>query len=580
MTKNRLTPFSTLALSAFLFAGCAYNPDYDKAFVSYSSGDISAAHTELSLESTDENIANSSEPLRWALGLGVLSGLCGDYPVSEKHLVRAEEKISADLRLNGEEGFLEAAKSLVSGDYEVRVQEALMVPVFRIYNSLGMRDTQGAFATAKAAENLSSAVLELNGKGVSARWDELRAEQSFELEPGKSGVYNPADEAKNDDELLAQVRALYGKGVPAAGAAANADELDSMLLDAYGEDFTIDFERGFAESVYVNPFAYWLCAAVRMNAAEERKDLEDAAALLREAVKATGKNIGFLNDELLLAENAAACADLSVAKDTVLKDQKDVTYVIYEGGHSPRVVAAPVTVKLPKAVHFIANAVVIAAGGVGVRTQGTAYFPITDPTNAPAPELEFSGGRLDTIVDYDDVLEETFRGEAALNAANAVYDLATSVVTRTLAVVATRVALEVARKNDKSGGYVTAAAEAAFTAAVVYAALPIELDKPDLRTWRLLPRTLEVAKIATPSDGELRFGEETVRVPAKGVNFVRVRKFDEYWPATVQVLPLVSSETEPAPVLRLKGRPVPEALPAQAPVGEPPSPSALVPAGE
>lgn len=514
MNKKQIVSLSAVALSAFVFAGCASGPDRDVVSKAWTVGDVKTASTELKREADDKTLLDSGD-LLWILDGGVVSGLDGDYAESDRFLGLGVDVINNGFRQEEEKDLLSslasAAKSLVSATpYEVRMQESVKVPTLRVYNALGQGDKALVFARVKELENVCEEAKEICGKRLQTKLEEAQKAREFSA-GDKNDSYDPVKETLEDEGLTAQLKAIYG------------------------EDYIPDYTGGNVMSAYVSPFSYWLCSAVRLNAAEEKEDFSRAKFELRTACEINPTS-GIFREELGLADRSEQCADVETANNTVLKDHKNITYVIYEGGLAPSVGSKPVKMKVPAAVSVLANAVSVASGGGIIPSEGTVYLPTVD-SSGDVPELSVAGGNPERVFDADDALAKALRDEAAANTLNAKIALSATVITRAASVLATRIAREAAVKN-KADSWVQAAAVAAHTAACVLTTTEIELSKPDSRTWKFLPRTIDLVKMPTPEDGMIELSGEKVAVPATGINFVRVRKVDEYWPAVVQVFPL------------------------------------------
>lgn len=512
--KRTSVLLSIAALSAFVLTGCGTGPNRDVVTKAWTVGDVKSASAELKRQADDKTLTESGD-LLWILDGGVVSGLEGDYAESDRFLALGADVINNGFRQEEEKDFLSslasAAKSLVSADpYEARMQESVKVPTLRVYNALGQGDKKLVFVRVKELENACGEAGEICGKRLHEQLE--AAQKSREFAAGdKNGTYDPVKETQEDDALTAQLKEIYG------------------------EDYVPDYAAGNAMSAYVNPFSYWLCSAVCLNAAEEKEDFERAKFALKTACE-INRTSEIFSEELDLADRAGQCESVDAAKASVLKNHANVTYVIYEGGLAPSVGAKPVKMKVPAAVSAVANAVSVAAGGGIIPSEGTVYLPVVDSSGEP-PALNVAGGSRERVFDADDALAKALRDEAAANALNAKIALSATVITRAASVLATRLAKDAAEKKD-ADAWVKAAATAAYTAARLLTTTDIELSKPDSRTWKFLPRTIDLVKMPTPASGEIEISGEKVAVPAQGVNFVRVRKVDEYWPAVVQVFPL------------------------------------------
>lgn len=528
--------FSALALSAFVFSGCGSRPDYEKVNAAWATGDVRTASLHLKKDATEKTLRDS-EDLLWILDAGIVSGLNGDYAESEVFLDIGSDVISNGFLKEEKKSVLDtltaAAKNLVSATpYEARTQEAVSVPVLQIYNALGDGDSERACARATELMNVCNDAVEINSKRIYERIEKSRERQ--EVTAGsKKGGYDPVKEVKEDKVFLA------------------------ALKEMYGNDCELDFERGRAQGVYANPFAYWLGSVIRMNAAENRDDFEIASQLMRLAYESCPCPL--FEEELRLAEACAACEDVSAARENVLNEKQNVTYVVYEGGRAPRIGAQAVKMSVPAAVSALASAASIAVGGPAIPTTGTAYMPVVE-SFGDAPEIKVAGGTPNRVFDLDYALDDALFDELEANTLSAKIALSNAAIARAVAVVGARVALDAAKQKN-ANAFVQTGLQATFVGVCAAAATEPETSKPDPRTWTFLPRSIDLFKIRTPENGVVEIFGEEISVPAQGVNLIRVRKVDEYWPALVQVFPLNAGQGAgvPAAVKRLPAPPRPDA---------------------
>lgn len=542
MKKSSLAILSALAVSAFLFPGCKPGSNEAAVRTAWHTGDLAAASSELKKSTTPEALEDATDPVLRLLDAGLVHGLTGEYARSDRFFSDAEALLK-DAYQQGEEKSLGASISGAFSDkYELSAQETLMLPVLQTYALLGGSDKGAATAAAKSVDNASKTVQEEQRKRIEARKAEAKKPIDFSF-PGSDGdpiegsqcKITPAEEAKTAVDWAE----IYG-----------------------GDDFGPDFERGAAESLFVNPFAYWLSGAMTLYRAADINDVGMAEKLFREAVIVTGEKSPFLVSELNFAHELSTANSITTAENSELfKEWENSTYVIYEGGAAPAVGCRERTVKVPPALVTVATTLVAGIGQLGstglvVPPVGKAYFPVV-ASHGNVPAISANGQPLEKLVDYDSLLRETLRADAENFASAAVLGVSLEYAKRAGALIGAGVLLQIAeQKGDK---FAMMGATAALEAAVAYAATPIELSRPDSRRWALLPRTIEVAKLKTPADGVIDISGEKVSVPAKGVNFLRVRKVDKYWPATVQVFPLDENAQGEAPVLRLPAPPRPVA---------------------
>lgn len=542
MKNSKIVSLSFLALSAFLLPGCKSGSNDAAVRAAWQTGDVATASLKLQESASPEKLEDAADPVLRILDAGLVAGLNGEYELSDRFFADADARLKEAYQQGEEKSLAGSVASVFSSEYELSAQETIMVPVFQTYALLGGSDKGAASSAAQAIDNTTRAVREAQSGRMLARREESKKSFDFSF-PGSDGEpiegsacsFSPAAEA----ETAVDWAEIYG-----------------------GDDAVPDFDRGAAEALFVNPFAYWLSGAVLLHRAADINAVNDAAALFREAVIVTGEQSPFLVSELNYAHELGKAESITTALNSNLfKEWENSTYVIYEGGTAPAIGGKAIEVKVPKPLVAVAATLVAGIGQLGgtglvVPTSGTAYLPAV-ASGGSVPEISVNGAPLEVIVDYDAVLDETLRMDAKSAVSSAVLGVSFEYVKRAGALIGAGLVMQAAAENGDK--FVMMGAEAALTAAVAYASSPIELSRPDSRRWALLPRTLEVAKIKTPADGIIDISGEEVRVPAKGVNFVRVRKVDKYWPATVQVFPLDENEQGVVPVARLSAQPRPVA---------------------
>lgn len=539
MNKFQLISFSAVALSALVFSGCSSStdPNYLAVNRGWAAGDVNAAAAELKKNATPENVANAREPLLWMLDAGLMTGLSGEYGLSLGYLEHASAQISEGFQQGEEKGLTDWAASLVSGKYEAAAQEAIMVPVLQVYGALGMNDRDKALNFVSEIAQVSKSTQEAHQKRILDKMDaatqarefNFASEDSGELNGG-SGSYTPAEEAKTAIDWTA----VYPDG-----------------------DLKLDFDQGSAERVFLNPFAYWLRGALLTYGAESLDDVEAGRKSLEEAIRVCGNGKSeFLAKEFNDFAKIANIPNMKTAREALFKNAPNgVTYVIYEGGQAPKIVGKAADVKVPAVIRTAAVTLIAAIGKLGsagavIPDTGKAYLPTVGSRGA-SPEISVQGSAPETLIDYDATLDQLLREEMVFTASDAVVGVSLEYVKRAVALIGVGMLYENQVKNGNA--LAVMAAEQALIQTIKWAATPIELDRPDSRSWTFLPRTLSVAKTVTPEDGKIEIAGEKITVPAKkeNVNFVRVRKVNRDWPATVQVFSLDSDAAEDVPVTRL-----------------------------
>lgn len=538
--KLTLVSLTAAAMSAFFLSGCDSSKHLDP-HAQWQTGDVSSAASvaRQNLETGDmekmfKTLDSDDEPLLWVLDAGLIAGINGEYETGTLFLDIAKGKIDEGYQQGEEKSAADTLLSLIiAGEYEPTAQEVIMVPVNQLYNALGGTDKSKVRNIALQIADVSAQVNEVQQRRILDRIEAAKKSNDFDLASpdsgeleGSKGSFSPAEEAQSSID--------WSEVYP-------------------GGDFHLDFEHGAAASVFLNPFAYWLSGAVLMNAAENIGDVRDAKKRFEAAISLVGDGKSpFLESEFKLAAGAENSGDLQIAKNVALADAQNITYIIYEGGMAPKIGGDPVTVHVPKIVQTVATTLVAAVGklgsaGVVIPTKGTAYVPSVE-SSGDIPELTVQGVTPETLIDYDATLKDLNETELPTVASGFILGVSAEYVKRSALLIATGLMLQEAAKK---GGIALSLAKQGAEKVFESVAQPIELDKPDSRAWRFLPRGIGVAKLATPSDGQIDVAGEKIAVPATGVNFVRIRKASDTWPATVQVFPLAGESTAPVPVTRL-----------------------------
>lgn len=555
--SRKVLPF-TLGLTTLIFAGCVKGPDYQKVEAAWKTGNTQVASQEILKQASKENVEKYDERIRWMLNAGSIASINGDYAKSEECLNTAQAFIDAGTVKGSDNKTVgDQVSNFVSGAFEPTMQECVMIPVIQLYNAFGVSPQQDV---------LTSKAVAL--KDTQADMLELKAKTLFELQQDDS---KPVSFGEGDFmvEIDLQKEARH-----------NNDVLERM----YPEEI-IYFNPGEEElkSVYINPFAYWLSGIIALHTGETKDQVLNAQAPIQEALKQDPDNplLLKLNQKLNEASSAKTISEIiSIVTDKdASQDTPAYTYVIYEGGKAPAIGAKAAKIKVPLALNLAIKGLVVAASNLGAKHSGThvlsteyataavaalpneatAYFP-TLSSRGKAPELTVNGVAPTLLVDFDPLMKKRFGAEARKNLKSAIWNAAGQIAVRGVAIAGSLASLNVAIEKNNAWGVNIAVNS--FQASVANAAQPLELSKPDSRTWGYLPRTISVAELKTPADGKIDISGESIDVPAEGINFVRIYKADKYFPATVQVFTITpSGEIIAAPVSRLSAPQRPDTNP-------------------
>lgn len=574
MTRNkrsnsrRAAAPALIALTALVFAGCAARPDYTKIRPAWENGDLQTASTEIQRDAgypvgSSDKVETAKDPLRWMLNAGSIAGVNGEFAASAHYLDVAQAKIDEGTRREDDEKSVsDRAKNLLFGDYEPTIHEAVMVPVLQIYNALG----SGASVDEVAAK--AKALVETQKAMIDRK---RRTEDAFVAESAEPEELTLTDTLK----ITLSPRA-------------NAEE--SLRATGYTDaDLMVNVPDSEKRSLYINPYARWLAAVIIAHSAKNPSDFELAAGQLESALDVLPDNMMLL-DTLRSYQEAALATSVSKANVLAFSDdpndpdpkmaEPNLTYVVYEGGRAPAIGMKPVNLKVPKALNATVGGIITLAANLAAKHEAchvigteyaiaataamtekaTGYLPVLE-SQGNAPALTVNGVKPTPLADFDVLMDRRLRAETLDYATAFTYEIIGRVVARGAAIGGSLVALN---RSLESGNALGAnLAVRGFMASVAAAAEPIELSKPGTRTWNYMPRTIAVSRLATPANGKLDISGESVVVPAKGVNIVRIYKADKYWPAAVQVFTLKSDgSVSAAPVKRLSA---PE-RPTEAPV--------------
>ncbi len=507
----------SLALSSFLFgSGCSSgggkaNGQYVKA---WRAGSIEEAN-QIAHEEFEKNKDSKKEDvsLKLAFDSGTIAGYVGDYESSEEKLNWALTKVKEEHRKEAEKSLSGYLMSSISDPFEVSATEEIMAAVYAAYASLGLKkgDDPEKGNVADALDNRQKEFLTIFEEQIQKAKAEAKEEISFGL---------PGSDKKSTFQI----------------DGASQEDLD----DAFGVDFEMAKIDGGAEKEFLNPFAYWLSGTIRMNEGDfdnARVDFEKALGMIPES-------------ELFKESLKSAISG---------EQEKDVSYVIYEGGRSPRIFYAPVAVNIPPPVIGVSG-IITALGSLPpnialkIPSRAVVHIPVAVP-RGQEPELTVDGGTMENLVNFDDRILKNYAEKAERSVAIGTVQASGIVLTRAAAAAASVVSyIEAAKKGN---AFLTKGAEEALKVAIANLSAPIVVGKSkEAVFWDMLPRVVNVTKVKTPEDGVLKIAGEDVSVPVEGVNVVRVRKLDEYWPATVQVFSLAGSEV--VPVKKLSASPRPE----------------------
>lgn len=546
-----LASLTAVALSVFAFSGCGTKgPNYAEVQKHWASGNTQAASEEIVVKAnaTKENIDKAEEPLLWELNAGSVTSTNGEFAASESFLAAAQARMAEGSLKEGDEKSLFDRAMAAFGKYEPTMQEAVMVPVLRFYNSMGSGT---------------------NAKGLEASINAMTKTQEDMLAQKEKTFF------ENQKDAASPMAIPMGEEKVSFNPFAEASKSKNAIAAVY-EDDSVELEvgKGAIAKAYTNPFAYWLSAVITAHTAQSVDDFKRAGDIVKPALEIDPKN-PLLSKTLSKFVQAGNTQNVAAAnKKAFGSTSPDMTYVIYEGGQAPAIGSKPVEIQIPKAVNVAVGTVITAAGAMIAKSNGgkyvaanfcanastviptkaTAYLPVLE-SRGETPAFTVNGKVPTTLVDFDPLMNSRLKLEAMDNATLQVVKASGVVVLRGVAILGATTAFVGALENGNP--IVINGAARLFKEAVEMSAQPIELSHPDKRVWDFLPRTIGVAELMTPKSGKITLAGEEVAVPAKGVNIVRVYKLNETFPATVQVFTLKNNGTATLVASkRLKASPV------------------------
>jgi uncharacterized protein len=268
--------------------------------------------------------------------------------------------------------------------------------------------------------------------------------QKYQADLDKEATEADADKKKNSDQFDTD------KSVDAANKQMAANDQDLLNLKAYGR--------------YVNPFCDYMQGIYFMGAALDQSDKETASTAFKRASSMEPDN-AYIKQDIADAENVANGKKLP-----------PLTYVIFETGTAPETDQIAITIPLflvnRQAPDISLNFPYMRrhgdfVGSLGVDAGGTNY-----PTS--------------TVVDMDSVILQEFKNTLP------------TVTTRMIISAATKAAIQAGAEQATKGN-----AYASLGTNVGMLLYQVATNQADLRTWRTLPKQIQVARFPTPADHKL-----------------------------------------------------------------------------
>jgi hypothetical protein len=220
--------------------------------------------------------------------------------------------------------------------------------------------------------------------------------------------------------------------------------------------------------------------------------------------------VAFRNAAGMVPRNKVIAQDVADAEAAANGAYKPRTYVFFETGMAPK--RDEIRIDIPV---FVFN---VAVKDTKVDYVGIAFPKLTRdnrPWDRDVTVNTVDGSwRSESLADVDEIVAREFKNEMPW------------VITRAVISAAAKAAAQYAvaegtKKQSELVQFVSRAAVAGYSAAT---------NEADLRTWRTLPKRVEVASCATPADGKatLRFGNSAqpwaVQVTPGKANVIWVRR--------------------------------------------------------
>ncbi len=370
--------------------------------------------------------------------------------------LEAARAAQADQRWPESEAWFAAADELVrpylDSEAEAKVTEAFATTLVNQTTSI-YRATPNERIMLSTLQSLSSM--------AERRWDDARVQlrRAQEWQDDAKTRYRKAIDAARRDTDAAQSR----EGIDASsmiGGAAFATEasLAPGLLAGL---------KGYGD--YANPFAYWLRgtflshgpAMTWPDRANGRNDLAQAAAMLE-------------GDARVAIEHQIAELDAASAAGAM----PATWFVVQAAGMAPHKAEWKITLPLP----INDTLVLVTAAYPYIESTGQPVAPVLA---GPVAEEPGSARPAHTYADFDRIVSSEFDEVKGI-----IY--AQETLSASVKSIASY-AMQQSANNDTSGFLALAAA--------LY---QISTNAADLRSWRTLPRTLNVAAVPTPPDGRIQ----------------------------------------------------------------------------
>lgn len=436
---------------------------------------------------------NAQRPNRWArvliaVGLTALAAGCnsykanfaneyemGRYPQSEQTL-RAEADGALESSSNGDHLIYSLELGTVQRTLnEVDASEKSFDASWAYFAKV---DQQADLRIGRAAKAAVSNLAELAYEGYGYDRIMLGTYQALNYLQQGNNDFARAElkRVANAQQQIAQTKAAKMKQLQAEGAQSknfNPQAVNDPSIQRQTASLYSDIPENTVRAAYLNAFSEYLQGIFYLHAGDA-DDQEVGRAALRSALN--------MNASPYIQQ------DLDWL-DLPPEQRPKVTYVIFESGMAPR--REEIRIDIPV---WVFNLV--------VHDTGVDYVGVAFPKLVPIPEqMDYvqsvtANGTYPTqmIVNMDGVVAREFKDELP------------TVITRTFIAAGAKAALAYAANYaTRNEGLLNLATRIATTA------YQYTVNRADLRTWRTLPKTINMARFVTPADGRV-----TITSPGAG----------------------------------------------------------------
>lgn len=436
----------------------------------WAAGDVASAQKEAAALAADHDEGSGDFLIR-QLELASVARTNGDLRTSVDSLKKSDKKFE-DFANRSEVSLADESLAMLTNQsylpYKGYNYDKIMASAYQSLNYIELKDFDKA-----ASELIKLGFYQQNAKQANKRRIELE-EKAMRKAQEKSS-------AKNYD----------------ANKISSHPAISAQLKEVYGADYNGNSLSMQAESLYVNPFAYWLGGVYFLNKALDNSDKERAATLFR------------LASQSLNGKSQTILSDIKTAEDFAngkIGKAPNVTYLIYETGLAP--LRRQFRLDLPLYI-FQEDLPYVAIN-----------FPYLEDRQSYISQLGISAdnqsANAELIADMDAIIHKEFSNELPAVIAKGIVSSAIKAL-----------AMYSAKKGagDSWGGALV------LIGGTIYQGLA---NDADLRTWTTLPKQIKIAKINTPASGKINVGGFPLDVSPKGANIVWAKRMSANSPLIIR----------------------------------------------